>query len=121
MVAKKNALTCLTIGTVMTGNISPFYVNRNRLNGQVAKVVFHQHDGHYTRRHAVLGTYDTEGDRPIVYIRKIAHGSYHAHCDGRCTFTEFFTQGCLGSVNYCQGGCAYWDDFRNPGPELRNV
>ena len=83
------------------------YVNRN--NRQVAKVaiVFHQHDGHYTRHR---GTYDTEGDRPIVYIGRIAHGSYHAHCDGHCTFTEFFTQGCLGSVNYCQGGCAYWDD-----------
>ena len=36
-------------------------------------------------------------------------------------FTEFFTQGCLGSVNYCQGGCTYWDDFRNPGLELRNA
>ena len=92
------------------------YVNRN--NGQVAKVVFHQHDGHYTR---CRGTYDTEGDRPIVYVGKIAHGSYHAHCDGRCTFTEFFTKGCLGSVNYCQGGCGYWDDFRNPGLELRNA
>ena len=21
----------------------------------------------------------------------------------------------------CQGGCGYWDDFRNPGPELRNA
>lgn len=92
------------------------YVDRN--NGQVAKVVFHQHDGHYTRRR---GTYDTEGDRPVVYVGKIAHGSYHAHCDGHCTFTEFFTQGCLGSVNYCQGGCLYWDDFRNPGPALRNA
>jgi hypothetical protein len=25
------------------------YANRN--NGQVAMIVFHQHDGHYTRRH----------------------------------------------------------------------
>ena len=92
------------------------YVNKN--NGQVAKVVFHQHDGHYTR---CRGTYDTEVERPIVYVGKIAHGSYHAYCNSCCSFTEFFTQGCLGSVNYCQGGCAYWDDFRNPGAELRDA
>ena len=23
-------------------------------------------------------------------------------------------------MRYCIGGCGYWDDFRNPGPELRN-
>jgi hypothetical protein len=56
-----------------------------------------------------------------VYVVKITHGSYHAYCNGCCSFTEFFTQGCLGLVNYCQGGCGYWDDFRNPGPELRNA
>ena len=26
----------------------------------------------------------------------------------RCSFVEFFRSGCLGSVNYCQGGCGYW-------------
>ena len=55
----------------------------------MAKVVFHQHDGHYTQHR---GTYDTEGDRPIVYIGKVAQDSYHAHCDERCMFTEFFIE-----------------------------
>ena len=32
-----------------------------------------------------------------------------------------YRSGCLGSVNYCQVGCGYWDDFRNPGPVLRDV
>ena len=91
------------------------YINPS--NGQVSKVIFYQHKGFYTRRR---GTFELEGDRPIVYIGKVAHGSYHTRCDGTCSFIEFITQGCLGSVNYCQGGCGYWDDFRNPGPELRN-
>ena len=92
------------------------YVNPS--DGKVSKVVFHQHGGHYTRRR---GTYDSEGERPIVYIGKIAHGSYHAYCNGRCSFWELFTRGCYGSVRFCTGGCFYWDDFRNPGPELRHA
>ena len=91
------------------------YVNPS--NGQVSKVVYHQHGGHYTRRR---GTYQVEGERPIVYIGKIAHGSYHIDCNGRCSFSEFINHGCYGSVRFCIGGCGYWDDFRNPGPELRN-
>ena len=89
------------------------YVNPS--NRQVSKVVFYQHTGRYTRRR---GTFERKGERVIVYIGKIAHGSYHHRCDGKCSFTEFFKYGCLGTVNYCQGGCGYWDDFRNPGPEL---
>jgi len=87
-------------------------------NNQVQKVLFHQHSGQYTR---VRGTFESEGERPVVYIGKIAHGSYHAQCDGKCSFVEFFRYGCLGTVNYCQGGCGYWDDFRNPGPVIRDV
>lgn len=93
------------------------YVNPGISNGQVSKVVFHQHSGHYTRRR---GEYQSEGERPIVYIGKVAHGSYHVRCDGRCSFTEFIRYGCYGSVKFCPGGCGYWDDFRNPGPELRD-
>ena len=92
------------------------HVNPN--DGKVVKVVYHQHNGYYTRRH---GTYEAKGERPVVYVGKIGHGSYHAHCDGQCSFTEFFTKGCAGSVNFCPGGCGYWDDFRNPGPSLRDV
>ena len=92
------------------------YVNPS--NGQVSKVIFHQHNGHYTRRR---GEFERRDERPIVYIGKIAHGSYHHRCDGKCSATEFFKYGCLGTVNYCQGGCGYWDDFRNPGPELSSL
>lgn len=92
------------------------YVNPS--DGRVSKVVFHQHGGHYTRRR---GTYTSEGERPIVYIGKIAHGSYHIDCNGQCSFTELFSCGCYGCVRFCIGGCLYWDDFRNPGPELRDA
>ena len=90
------------------------YVKQKR----VKKVVFHQHSGHYTR---VRGSFELNGERPVVYIGKVAHGSYHSGCDGRCSFLELVKYGCLGTVNYCQGGCGYWDDFRNPGPTLSNV
>ncbi len=86
--------------------------------GQVKKVAYHQHNGFYTRKR---GTFEREGERPIVYIGLVSHGSYHHRCDGKCSFIEFFKYGCLGTVNYCQGGCGYWDDFRNPGPTLRDV
>ena len=68
------------------------YVNPS--NGQVSKVVFHQHGGHYTRRR---GTYQSEGERPIVYIGKVAHGSYHIDCNGRCSFQGLICYGCYGS------------------------
>ena len=94
------------------------YVNPS--NGQVNKVVFHQHGGHYTRRR---GTYQSEGERPIVYIGKIAHGSYHIDCNGKCSFSDLFTCGCYFCVRFCEGGCPYWADFRNPvsESELRNA
>ena len=80
-------------------------------NERVQRVIYHLHAEHYTR---VRGSFEQSGERPHVYIGKTAHGSYHAKCDGVCDFKELFV-GCLGSVNYCQGGCGYWDDFRNPG------
>ena len=92
------------------------YVDKN---GQVAKVVFFQHNGHYTRRR---GSYSSEGERPIVFIGKVAHGSYHDYCNGRCSWSEFFGDACIGSHRYCQGGCAYWDDFRSgTGRVLRDA
>lgn len=91
------------------------YVNPS--NGLVSKVVYHQHGGHYTRRR---DEYQAEGERPIVYIGKTAHGSYHMDCNGHCSWSELIKYGCFGSVRFCIGGCGYWDDFRNPGPELRN-
>ncbi len=87
-------------------------------NGQAKKVIFHQHSGHYTRRR---GEFQRDGERVIVYIGKVAHGSYHHQCDGKCSASEFFKYGCVGTVNYCQGGCGYWDDYRNPGLTLDNA
>ena len=84
-------------------------------DGTVASIVFHQHSGHYTRQ---WGTFESIGTRPAVYVGKTSHGSYHTYCTGECSFTEFITGGCFGSVNYCVGGCPYWDDYRNPaGPD----
>ena len=91
------------------------YVNPS--DGLVSKVVYHQHGGHYTRRR---DKYEREGERPIVYIGKIAHGSYHSYCSGHCSFSELINYGCFGLVRFCIGGCGYWDDFRNPGEELRD-
>ena len=91
------------------------YVNPS--DGLVSKVVYHQHGGHYTRRR---DKYKAEGERPIVYIGKVAHGSYHTDCNGGCSWYELINYGCYGSVRFCIGGCGYWDDFRNPGPELRD-
>ena len=84
---------------------------------KLAQVVFYQHSGYYTRGY---GKFESEGDRPVVYIGKVAHGSYHSHCNGRCSFKQFFSKGCFGDVEFCIGGCGYWDDFRNPGLELRS-
>ena len=92
-------------------------VYANQGKRQVDKVIYYQHKGFYTRRR---GTYESEGERPVIYVGKTAHGSYHAGCTGKCSAGDFFAKGCLGSVHYCQGGCGYWDDFRNPGLVLRN-
>eukprot|EP00929_Paragymnodinium_shiwhaense_P054698 TRINITY_DN27420_c0_g1_i1.p1 TRINITY_DN27420_c0_g1~~TRINITY_DN27420_c0_g1_i1.p1 ORF type:complete len:446 (-),score=39.45 TRINITY_DN27420_c0_g1_i1:382-1644(-) len=89
------------------------YVERS--SGRVDKVMYYQHDGWYTRR---AGRFDHVGTRPVVFIGKTAHGSYHTWCNGKCSFKDFITKGCLGSVHYCQGGCMYWDDYRNPGPTV---
>ena len=76
------------------------YVNNDRTD----HVVFHQHAGHYTR---ARGTFEIVGERPVVYVGKISHGSYHIYCDGKGLPSTH--------VTYCPGGCGYWDDFRNPG------
>ena len=79
-------------------------------NNQANQVVYHQHNGHYTRRR---GEFERSGERPIVYVGKNAHGSYHVHCNGKQWYSP-------GKVTYCPGGCGYWDDFRNPGPTWSN-
>jgi hypothetical protein len=107
---------CLTMDTVMTGSMSPFM--RIETTGKWPRLSsINMMD---TTRDVMVCMIPNEIDQDFV-CQEIAHGSYHAYCNGRCSFMEFFTQGCLGSVNYCQGGCGYWDDFRNLGPELRNA
>ncbi len=81
---------------------------------RVAAVTYYQHNGSYTRiagpRDAPCtpaGTgrcqgsrgFPSEGTHPIVYVGKLAHGSYH----------DSNSVGPAGA-----GGCAYYGDFRNP-------
>lgn len=95
------------------------HVSLHVRDGLVMRVTFFQHSGHYTRKR---GKFEQSGERPHVYIGKIAHGSYHASCTGVCSLRELFSdRTCLGSVNYCQGGCLYWDDFRNPGRKVHHL
>jgi hypothetical protein len=62
------------------------------VSNHLRDVVYWQHDGRYTRR---ADTIHTEGEHPVAYSGKNAHGSYHD------------TGG--------SGGCAYFEDYRNPG------
>ena len=91
------------------------HVSVYTLNGKTTGVMYFQHKGWYSRSYP---HFERSGQRPIVYIGKVSHGSYHVGCNGKCSIKNFFTKGCLGSAKYCQGGCGYWDDFRNPGPQL---
>ena len=65
---------------------------------------FYQHEGWYTRK-----TKSNEPN-PEVWVGKISHGSYDTGCDGKLSWK-------LLSIEYCQGGCGYWDDFRNANPK----
>ncbi|CAF0770281.1 unnamed protein product [Adineta ricciae] len=86
-------------------------------NSKVAAVTFFQHDGHYTRisgprkapctpsgtgRCAGSGGFDSAGDHPVIYVGKLAHGSYH-------------DKNSVGPAGV--GNCAYYADFRNPGSD----
>ncbi len=92
----------------------------NRQQTAVAAVIYGQHGGHYTR---IAGPRDApctpdgtgrcggshgfgrNGDHPIVYPGKIAHGSYHNSSGsyyGNTNESEGFSQ------------CFYYGDFRNP-------
>jgi len=79
----------------------------------IAAVTFYQHGGHYTRisgpraapctpdgtgRCAGSYGFKRDGSHPIVYVGKIAHGSFHDNISG------------IHGV----GACAYWGDFKNP-------
>jgi hypothetical protein len=89
---------------------------------QIAAVVFFQHGGHYTRIagpraapctpagigrcHGRHGFETYNRTHPVVYVGKIAHGSYH---DRKSTGVDG------------PGGCAYWADFRNPASSKDNM
>lgn len=79
----------------------------------IAAVTYYQHGLWYTRiagprdapctpsgtgRCAGSYGFPTEAERPIVYVGKIAHGSFHNTPGG-------------------PGGCGYWEDYRNPSGE----
>lgn len=82
-------------------------------HGRVQHVMYHQHSHHYTRKR---GTFGRSGERPHVYVGKLAHGSYHIGCNGKC-----FLPWCRISPKTCWGGCGIWDDFRNPGPRIHHL
>ena len=65
-------------------------------------VTWFQHSGCYTR--------DVKDTHPNIYVGKNAHGSYDNWCDGK---------GFIWEQDYCQGGCLYWDDFRNDNENSR--
>lgn len=70
------------------------------LTGAVSKVRFDQHAGYYFKSPG--STMQMKGTRPVVYIGKNAHGAYHLGCN----------RGGSGGT-YCEGGCTYWNDFRD--------
>ena len=63
---------------------------------EIESVTFYQHAGWYTRKQ--------DSADINVWVGKSGHGSYHCRCDGT---------GVLWDPTYCQGGCGYWDDYRN--------
>jgi len=63
----------------------------------LVSITYYQHSGRYTRKKANMPIVDTT--HPIVYVGKVAHGSYHNS----------------GGI----GGCCYWDDYRNLGSANR--
>lgn len=75
----------------------------NTLSRAVYRLRLNQHSGFYF---AYPGGKNVEfvGTRPVVFIGKIAHGSYH---DG-CRYRPWPLKGVS-----CTGGCGYWSDFRN--------
>ena len=93
----------------MFGVINPLTLKRLRLREK-------KYGGHYTRIAGPRAAPCTPGGigrckgssgfetysktHPVVYVGKIAHGSYH---DRKSTGVDG------------PGGCAYWADFRNPG------
>jgi hypothetical protein len=65
------------------------------VDGQLARVLFFQHAGQYTKEAASPALLLSE-DHPYVFVGAQSHGSYHD------------TGG--------SGGCCYWRDWRYPGP-----
>ncbi|PXF41168.1 hypothetical protein BWQ96_09110 [Gracilariopsis chorda] len=77
-------------------------------SGPVARVRYNQHNGYYFREPG-RGA-EMHGSRPVVYIGKIAHGAYHRGCTGGKFWQTLIPN---RGTDFCVGGCAYWDDFRN--------
>ena len=69
---------------------------------------YDQHNGHYFK-FPKKGGPEFEGSRAVVYIGKVSHGAYHTGCNADNWLVGVMT----GSVEFCLGGCGYWDDFRN--------
>jgi hypothetical protein len=73
-------------------------------HSEIAAVVYWQHAGHYTRI-AHRNGFETSGTHPVVYVGKLAHGSYHSPNRGGWG-------GPFGA--WIASPCYYWADYRNP-------
>jgi hypothetical protein len=82
------------------GDWEHIVVTTNPDRSSIDAVSFFQHGGYYTM---LPGSYSSSGDRPLVFVGKIAHGSYH----DRCHAPE-----CKEVVSALL--CRYFYDFRNP-------
>jgi len=65
---------------------------------QIDYVTYFFHASSYTRPR---GTFDTEGERPVVYVGKLGHGSYHS-------------QDCSGYFPSGPTACCEFTDYRDP-------
>lgn len=95
----------------------------NEARNAVAAVVYYQHGGWYTR---IAGPRDapctpggtgrcgfsgfrTDGERPVVYVGKISHGSFH---DDNASGAAGLQAPNPGEGDFTN--CSYYGDYRNP-------
>jgi predicted transcriptional regulator len=70
---------------------------------RVDAVTYYQHAGQYTRQWEGFGTV---GDRPVVYVGKTQHGSYHDQTfSGHMSWNPFY--------------CCYYNDYRNDRADIQ--
>jgi len=75
---------------------------------RIEAVTYYFHSSSYTRR---AGSYDVNGERPVVYVGKLGHGSYHNQdCSGWMVGTAHH---CCEFADYRDPDNTYWDTHLN--------